>query len=108
MKKTLAFGIGLCVALSACASPKGRIVQGLQIFGMPSRPAHCVADEMGRELSGNQLTAVADLLDGARRAGDIEPNRRNIRHGIDIITRASDRAVANTVIRAGVACLILG
>jgi hypothetical protein len=104
----LVFALMLLTQLAACASPRSRIAEGLKSLGVPGRPARCVADEMDRQLDGQRLGAVADLLEGARRAGEIEPSRRNLRRGVDVLTRAGDPVIADTAVRASVACLILG
>ncbi|MEX6725437.1 hypothetical protein [Parapedomonas caeni] len=97
---------GAAVALAACATPRSAVTSGLEQFGVPARSATCMAERMDKRLSRDQMTSVARLLHGARKAETMDPSRRNVRKALDVALEAADPEIATVTLKAGVACLL--
>jgi hypothetical protein len=99
-------GVAVLV-LAGCASPQSRIAKTLVSYGVPPKPAECVADQMVDQLSRDQLRTVTQVIQVANRRGEIDPDRVTLGQAMDLVARAGDPAITAVAVRAGTACLIL-
>ena len=100
------FHAALTLVLAAgCASMSGasRLENRLISFGMEPRAASCVTDELGEDLSGRELGAVADFLERLEAADRGRPGA-----AIDAIMSMDNPEIVASVAAAAISCALRG
>ena len=103
MRKRL-FGLGLMLAVAACATPQTQLQRGLADAGLSERQAVCMAKQMDDKLSLGQLLKIRSLKNVQKdRLADTSMNRflRNVR-------ALNDPEIVSVTAKAALSCAISG
>lgn len=97
------FLIAAVVTVSACATPKAQIAEGLTGYGVAEGPAKCVGERLQSNLSLGQLRELSRVA-SATRARDPDPSRLTIDDFLRAASEVRDPRIAIEVAKAAGRC----
>ncbi|MDX1580048.1 MAG: hypothetical protein R3360_00340 [Alphaproteobacteria bacterium] len=92
----------IIVGLAACSSPRDRVNNGLQAFGLPKASARCMSYELDERLPKRDMKVLGKFLKEASRKEDPRPGRL-----IGAVERIDNPEIISATAKASISCTVL-